>query len=100
MSSPPRHPLRPDRRDRGKRLADQLRFVLEIDRLKGIVRQTPLIDGSRNETDAEHTWHLATMALGSQRQQQWPRHGMDGRVKPGHDAECGGAFATTERGRP
>jgi 5'-deoxynucleotidase YfbR-like HD superfamily hydrolase len=47
----------------GARLADQLRFVMEIDRLKGIVRQTPLIDGSRNETDAEHTWHLATMAV-------------------------------------
>ena len=46
-----------------QRLASQLRFVLEIDRLKGIVRQTPLIDGSRNETDAEHTWHLATMAV-------------------------------------
>jgi hypothetical protein len=39
----------------GARLADQLRFVREIDRLKGIVRQTPLIDGSHNETDAEHT---------------------------------------------
>lgn len=47
----------------GARLADQLRFVLEIDRMKGIVRQTPLLDGSRNETDAEHTWHLATMAV-------------------------------------
>jgi len=46
-----------------QRLASQLRFVLEVDRLKGIVRQTPLIDGSRNETDAEHTWHLATMAV-------------------------------------
>jgi 5'-deoxynucleotidase YfbR-like HD superfamily hydrolase len=47
----------------GGRLSDQLRFVVEIDKLKGIVRQTPLIDGSRNETDAEHTWHLATMAV-------------------------------------
>jgi hypothetical protein len=43
-----------------ERLANQLRFVLEIDRLKGIVRRTPPLDGSRNETDAGHTWHLAT----------------------------------------
>jgi len=51
----------------GARLADQLRFVLEIDRLKGIVRQTPLIDGWRNETDAGLAWRLGTMAPGRQR---------------------------------
>jgi putative hydrolase of HD superfamily len=47
----------------GQRLADQLRFILEIDKLKAVVRQTPLLDGSRNETDAEHTWQIATMAV-------------------------------------
>ncbi|WP_421725711.1 HD domain-containing protein [Bauldia sp.] len=47
----------------GERLSAQIRFIIEIDKLKGIVRQTPLIDGSRNENDAEHTWHLMTMAV-------------------------------------
>lgn len=45
------------------RLARQLAFVLEIDRLKTILRQTPLADGSRRENSGEHSWHLATMAL-------------------------------------
>ena len=45
------------------RLADQIRFLLEIDRLKSILRQTGLVDGSRRENSAEHSWHLAIMAL-------------------------------------
>lgn len=45
------------------RLADQLRFIIEIDKLKSILRQTRLVDGSRRENDAEHSWHLAMMAL-------------------------------------
>jgi 5'-deoxynucleotidase YfbR-like HD superfamily hydrolase len=45
------------------RLRDQLRFLKEIDRLKSVVRRTPLIDGSRCETDAEHSWELALMAI-------------------------------------
>ena len=47
----------------GERLSAQIRFIIEIDKLKGIIRQTPLIDGSRNENDAEHTWHLMAMAV-------------------------------------
>jgi len=46
-----------------KRLAEQLQFVLEIDRLKHIVRQTILLNGSRKENDAEHCWHVALMAF-------------------------------------
>ena len=46
-----------------KRLRQQIRFVLEIDRLKQVVRQTPILDGSRKENDAEHSWHLALMAI-------------------------------------
>ena len=34
-----------------------------MDRLKQVLRQTSLIDGSRRENSAEHSWHLATMAL-------------------------------------
>ena len=45
------------------RLARQLAFVVEMDRLKGVLRQTSLIDGSRRENSAEHSWHLAMAAL-------------------------------------
>lgn len=47
----------------GERLADQLRFLTEIDKLKTIIRQTPLLDQSRRENDAEHSWHLAMMLV-------------------------------------
>ncbi len=43
------------------RLARQLRFVVEIDRLKTVLRQTLLTDASRRENSAEHSWHLALM---------------------------------------
>jgi putative hydrolase of HD superfamily len=46
-----------------ERLARQLRFVRELDRLKGVLRRTSLVDRSRRENSAEHSWHLATMAL-------------------------------------
>jgi putative hydrolase of HD superfamily len=45
------------------RLERQLAFVVEMDRLKGVLRQTALIDGSRRENTAEHSWHLAIAAL-------------------------------------
>jgi len=44
-------------------LARQLAFLAEIDRLKGVLRQTTLIDQSRRENSAEHSWHLALAAL-------------------------------------
>ncbi|WP_428852792.1 HD domain-containing protein [Imbroritus primus] len=44
-------------------LVRQLRFLKEIDQLKSIVRQSPLLDGSRRENSAEHSWHLAIYAL-------------------------------------
>lgn len=45
------------------RLAQQIQFIVEIDKLKGILRQTLLTDGSRQENTAEHSWHLAMMAI-------------------------------------
>ncbi|MDB4882437.1 MAG: metal-dependent phosphohydrolase sub protein [Gemmatimonadetes bacterium] len=45
------------------RLDQQLAFVRELDRLKSVVRRTSLIDRSRGENSAEHSWHLATMAV-------------------------------------
>jgi putative hydrolase of HD superfamily len=44
------------------RLDQQLAFILEIDKLKTVLRQTLLLDGSRRENSAEHSWHLAVMA--------------------------------------
>jgi putative hydrolase of HD superfamily len=45
------------------RLERQLAFVREIDRLKSVLRRTTLHDASRHENSAEHSWHLATMAV-------------------------------------
>lgn len=41
----------------------QLSFLREIDKLKNVVRKSPLIDRSRKENSAEHSWHLAMYAL-------------------------------------
>ena len=46
-----------------QRLARQLDFLIEMDRLKGVLRRSPLADGSRVENSAEHSWHLALMAI-------------------------------------
>ena len=46
-----------------KHLNQQLKFVAEIDKMTQIFRRTMLIDGSRRENDAEHSWHIAVMAL-------------------------------------
>ncbi|MCM3038341.1 HD domain-containing protein [Paenibacillus motobuensis] len=46
-----------------ERLQKQIEFIKEIDKLKHILRQTVLMDASRQENDAEHTWHLAMMAM-------------------------------------
>lgn len=45
------------------RLDQQLSFILEIDKLKTILRQTLLTDSSRRENSAEHSWHLAIMSV-------------------------------------
>lgn len=45
------------------RLDQQLSFILEIDKLKTVLRQTLLTDQSRRENSAEHSWHLAVMAM-------------------------------------
>ncbi|HZF07185.1 MAG TPA: HD domain-containing protein [Thermoanaerobaculia bacterium] len=45
------------------RLARQLEFILELDRLKGIERRSWLLHSERRENSAEHSWHLAIMAM-------------------------------------
>lgn len=46
-----------------ERLKKQMDFILEVDKVKNITRQTYLADGKRKENDAEHSWHLALMAV-------------------------------------
>lgn len=45
------------------RLAQQVRFIMEVDKLKEIFRQTVLTQSRRAENDAEHSWHLCLMTL-------------------------------------
>jgi putative hydrolase of HD superfamily len=45
------------------RLERQLAFLLEADKLKAIERRTPLVDNSRQENSAEHSWQLALAAV-------------------------------------
>jgi len=46
-----------------ERLQQQIEFVLEIDKLKSVLRQSYLLSGERRENSAEHCWHTAVMAL-------------------------------------
>jgi len=45
------------------RMMKQIAFIFEIDKLKYIQRKTRLFNSSRSENDAEHSWHLALMAM-------------------------------------
>lgn len=45
------------------RLDAQFAFLTEADRLKSVLRASPLCDGSRRENSGEHSWHLALYAL-------------------------------------
>lgn len=45
------------------RLAAQLTFIAEIDRLKDVFRASPLAAARQRENDAEHSWHLAMMVM-------------------------------------
>ena len=49
--------------DKQKRLKEQMDFLLELDKIKSITRQTYLANATRKENDAEHSWHLAVMAI-------------------------------------
>ena len=45
------------------RLDQQLKFSAEIDKMTNVYRRTLLVSGERRENDAEHSWHVAVMAL-------------------------------------
>ncbi|MEU7052777.1 HD domain-containing protein [Streptomyces eurythermus] len=49
--------------DLDERLRAQLTFLVEVDQLKTILRQSPLAAADRRENDAEHSWHLAMMVV-------------------------------------
>ena len=45
------------------RFKSQIEFILEVDKLKQIQRRTTLLDRSRRENSAEHSWHIALIVL-------------------------------------
>lgn len=47
----------------GGDLRQQLTFIIEVDRMKAVLRQSLVAAVDRRENDAEHSWHLALMAL-------------------------------------
>jgi putative hydrolases of HD superfamily len=44
-------------------IAQQLAFLAELDKLKSVLRASPLVNGSRKENSAEHSWHIAMFAF-------------------------------------
>jgi len=46
-----------------ERLKKQIDFIIELDKMKSVFRQTLLIDHTRHENDAEHSWHFAVCAM-------------------------------------
>ena len=49
--------------DRKHRFKQQIEFILEVDKLKHVLRQTILMDKSRQENSAEHSWHIALTVM-------------------------------------
>jgi putative hydrolase of HD superfamily len=47
----------------GDRFRHQIEFILEADKLKKVARRTTLLDVSRRENSAEHSWHIALLVL-------------------------------------
>lgn len=45
------------------RLNAQIAFAVEIDKLKRVIRRNSLMDGSRRENDAEHSWFVGLLAM-------------------------------------
>jgi putative hydrolase of HD superfamily len=46
-----------------ERLERQIRFILEVDKLKEVFRQTVCTQSRRAENDAEHSWHLCLAVI-------------------------------------
>ena len=57
-------PIHVDRKlipGQSSRFKKQIEFILEVDKLKHVLRQTILMDRSRRENSAEHSWHIALL---------------------------------------
>ena len=52
--------LQPGQKDRFRQ---QIEFILEVDKLKQVQRRTILMDKSRRENSAEHSWHIALTVM-------------------------------------
>ena len=48
---------------KNEKIHNQIKFAITIDEMKNIFRRNLLADGSRRENDAEHSWHLAMLAM-------------------------------------
>lgn len=48
---------------KSEKIQNQIKFAITIDEMKNIFRRNLLADGSRRENDAEHSWHLAMLAM-------------------------------------
>jgi 5'-deoxynucleotidase YfbR-like HD superfamily hydrolase len=46
-----------------ERFKSQIEFILEVDKLKQVLRRTAILDGTRQENSAEHSWHVALSVL-------------------------------------
>ncbi|MGL5099739.1 MAG: HD domain-containing protein, partial [Fusobacteriaceae bacterium] len=46
-----------------EKIRKQLDFLIEIDKVKGILRQSLILQGERRENDAEHSWHMSLAAM-------------------------------------
>ncbi|MEZ4726397.1 MAG: HD domain-containing protein [Caldilineaceae bacterium] len=46
-----------------ERLTQQIAFIMELDKLKSVLRRSYVTDTERRENSAEHSWHIALAAL-------------------------------------
>lgn len=54
-----------------ERLSNQIKFILEIDQLKSVIRRNFIRDGSRRENSAEHSWHIILTYLTLKEHVKW-----------------------------
>ncbi|TJY44582.1 HD domain-containing protein [Cohnella pontilimi] len=60
-----------------ERLTRQISFIAEIDKLKGVLRRTRIMDASRFENTAEHSWNIAVFAMLMHEYAEEPRPNLD-----------------------
>lgn len=46
-----------------ERLKKDMEFIVELDKMKSIIRQTSIIGQDKREDDAQHSWHISVMAM-------------------------------------